>query len=63
MTQEFDRDGSGALDRVEFEQFLSKSGAYISTQETRTLFDSYDLNKDGKVVFPEMLSVLRVRIA
>lgn len=60
MIQEFDKDGSGALDKVEFEQFLSKSGAYITTQETRTLFESYDLNKDGKIVFPEMLSALRV---
>lgn len=58
--QQFDADGSGALDKVEFERFLSKAGAFISTQETRTLFDSYDLNKDGKLVFKEMLTALRV---
>ena len=35
-------------------------GVFLATQELRTVFDHFDLNKDGAVSYSELISVLRV---
>jgi len=32
----------------------------LATQELRTVFDTFDLNKDGSVSYAELIKVLRV---
>jgi Ca2+-binding EF-hand superfamily protein len=45
--QEFDINGNGCLDKLEFEEFTRKMGVFLSTQELRVVFEAFDLNCDG----------------
>lgn len=56
---EFDRDNSGYLDKDEFQKFLSKIGVFLTTQELRSIYDKYDLNKDGNIAYAEFISLIR----
>lgn len=58
--QEFDVNGNGSLDKLEFEEFTRKMGVFLSTQELRVVFEAFDLNCDGQISFAEMLETLRV---
>ena len=58
--QEFDTNGNGFLEKLEFEEFLRKMGAFLSTQELRVVFESFDINRDGLISYQEMLETLRV---
>lgn len=58
--QEFDANGNGFLEKLEFEEFLRKMGAFLSTQELRVVFESFDINRDGLISYQEMLETLRV---
>lgn len=34
-------------------------GAFLSTQELRVVFESFDINRDGLISYQEMLETLR----
>ena len=61
--QKYDVDNSGALNKVEFNNFLNSIGAFVTTQELRTVFDMFDLNKDGQIHYQEFLNTLRANMA
>lgn len=56
---EFDKDNSGYLDKDEFQKFLSKIGVFLTTQELRSIYDKYDINKDGNIAYAEFISLIR----
>lgn len=55
----FDLDGSGHLDKVEFEQFMRKVGMFLTTQELTVVFRNFDLNNDKRVHYKEFIEALR----
>lgn len=60
---QFDLDGSGKLNKVEFEKFVAKIGAFLTTQELTTVYNSFDLDKDGEIHFKEFVQALRTDFA
>jgi Ca2+-binding EF-hand superfamily protein len=54
-----DKNQNGTLERQEFNEFMNKLGVFLATQELRTVFDHFDLNKDGAISYAELISVLR----
>lgn len=59
----YDRSNTGSLDKQEFNEFLNKLGVFLATQELRTVFDKFDLNKNGAISYAELISVLRNNIS
>ncbi len=57
--QSFDVDGSGQLDKIEFEAFLRKVGMFLTTQELTVVFSKFDLNGDKQIHYKEFFEVLR----
>ena len=62
LIQEYDKDGSGYLDRLEFEEMMSKMGVFLARQELTTVYNHFDQNKDGNISYQEFLATLRVRL-
>ena len=60
--QSFDVNGDGVLDKIEFEEFTRQMGVFLTTQELRVVFDAFDLNKDGRVQYSELLTILKVSV-
>ena len=58
--QEFDRNRSGTLDKLEFEEFITKLGIFLATQELTTVYNHFDMNKDGMIQYDEFIGTLRV---
>ena len=44
--QSFDRNQDGVLQKLEFEEFMSQLGVFLSRQELRVVFDNFDQNKE-----------------
>src|SRR3990167_6481657 len=61
--QEHDRNQDGNLDKLELSLLMKKIGIFLSTQELTAVYSVFDLNKDGRVNFPEFVQTLRVGIA
>ena len=57
--QSFDIDGSGQLDKVEFEAFTRKVGMFLTTQELTVVFKHFDLNGDKQIHYKEFVEALR----
>lgn len=57
-----DVDGSGALDRVEFQKFLVElnEGAQVKDDEVAWVMEKADVNRDGKVQFVELIIAVSV---
>ena len=55
----FDIDGSGQLDKVEFENFTRKIGMFLTTQELTVVFRNFDINGDKQIHYKEFLEALR----
>jgi len=47
LMAQFDVDNSGKLSKDEFEKLLSTLGIFLTTQELRAVYDTYDSNRDG----------------
>ena len=60
--QQFDTNSNGVLDKLEFEEMMSKLGVFLSRQELRVVFDGFDANKDGNIQWAEFIEGLKVRI-
>lgn len=59
LFDQFDKDNSGTLSKLEFEEFLSKIGVFLARQELRVIYDCFDLNKDGQIQYSELVQSLR----
>ena len=57
--QTFDIDGSGMLDKIEFENFLRTVGIFLTTQELTVVFKNFDLNGDKMIHYKEFVEALR----
>jgi Ca2+-binding EF-hand superfamily protein len=57
--ESFDVDGSGQLDKVEFEAFTRKWGMFLTTQELTVVFKNFDLNGDKQIHYREFVDALR----
>lgn len=57
--QGFDIDGSGQLDKIEFENFMRKVGMFLTTQELTVVFKNFDLNGDKQIHYKEFIEALR----
>lgn len=55
----FDVDGSGQLDKIEFESFTRKVGMFLTTQELSVVFKHFDLNNDKQIHYKEFVGALR----
>lgn len=51
---------NGVLDKLEFEEFLAKIGVFLTTQELTTVYNNFDINKDGNIQYEEFINTLRV---
>ncbi|KAK3241898.1 hypothetical protein CYMTET_48379 [Cymbomonas tetramitiformis] len=61
--EQFDLDGSGALDQKELRHMVKRTFPLISRQETRSLLaalDRVDVDGDGKVSYNELMQALRL---
>lgn len=52
--------GNGCLEKLEFQEFLTSMGVFLSTQELRIVFENFDMNGDGQISYPEFLATLKV---
>ena len=59
--QQFDTNNNGVLDKLEFEEMMSKLGVFLTRQELRVVFDGFDTNKDGNIQWSEFIEGLKVR--
>lgn len=48
------------MDKLEFEEFLAKIGVFLTTQELTTVYNHFDVNKDGNIQYEEFINTLRV---
>ena len=51
IIQEYDIDRSGALDKLEFEEMISKLGIFMTTQELTAVYNQFDRNRDGQISY------------
>ncbi|EGR28430.1 hypothetical protein IMG5_175680 [Ichthyophthirius multifiliis] len=63
LMSEFDKDNSGKLDKYEFQNFLSRIGVFLSSQELRAVYDQYDTNKDEQISYAEFIQLIRTSIS
>jgi len=47
------------LNKVEFENFTSKIGMFLTTQQVTTLFNTFDANRDKRIHYKEFIDALR----
>lgn len=57
--EQFDTNQNGVLDKLEFEEMMSKLGVFLTRQELRVVFDTFDVNKDGNVQWTEFVEGLK----
>lgn len=54
-----DKDGSGSIDPAEFKYAMREFGLELSEIEVTEIVKHFDTNKDGKISFDELISMLR----
>lgn len=55
----FDDDNSRSLDQYEFKKAMNEQRLGLSDSEIITLFNAFDRNRDGSIVYDEFVRVLR----
>merc|ERR1712032_907266 len=60
---QFDANQNGVLDKLEFEEMMSKLGVFLTRQELRVVFDTFDANKDGNIQWGEFVEGLKSDIS
>ncbi|KAL4478841.1 hypothetical protein ABPG72_009667 [Tetrahymena utriculariae] len=63
LIAEFDIDNSGKLEKDEFLKLLSKLGVFLTTQELRAVYDTYDTNRDEQISYAEFVQMIRTTIS
>jgi len=58
-----DKDQSGTLNKLEFEELMSGLGVFLARQELRTIYDHFDYNKDGQITYAEFVQVLKTQMS
>ncbi len=48
------------MNKLEFEEFISKIGVFLARQELTTVYNFFDKNKDGQIQYDEFIGTLRV---
>ena len=61
IIQEYDIDRSGALDKLEFEEMISKLGIFMTTQELTAVYNQFDRNRDGQISYQEFINAIKVK--
>lgn len=61
--EQFDVNQNGVLDKLEFEEMMSKLGVFLARQELRVVFDTFDVNKDGNIQWTEFVEGLKSDIS
>ena len=56
----YDIDKSGSLDKLEFEEMISKLGIFMTTQELTAVYNQFDHNRDGKIAYDEFVNTVKV---
>lgn len=51
------------MEKLEFNEMLTKMGIFLSTQELRTVYDNFDLNNDGGISYKELSHVIRAVVS
>ena len=59
LFSQFDRNGNGSLDAIEFKQAMTSFGLPLSELEVSQCLKYFDTNKDGKISFVEFLGAIR----
>jgi Ca2+-binding EF-hand superfamily protein len=47
------------LDKLEFEEMLSKLGIFMTTQELTAVYNQFDKNHDGQISYDEFINTVR----
>ena len=50
---EFDKDGNGAIDLLEFRELVAALGLEVERAEAEALFDSIDSDEEGTIDYEE----------
>ena len=58
----FDTDGNGFIEATELQEAMKRGGASISDEEAKTMIAQADLDKDGRISFPEFQEMLRAKL-
>jgi Ca2+-binding EF-hand superfamily protein len=56
----FDEDNSGSVDKYELFYAMKMLGKPLSKQEVDSLFENFDVNKDGELNFEEFKKIIAV---
>jgi Ca2+-binding EF-hand superfamily protein len=48
------------LDKLEFEEMISKLGIFMTTQELTAVYNQFDHNRDGKIAYDEFVNTVKV---
>ncbi len=48
------------MDKLEFEEMLSKLGVFMTTQELTAVYNQFDKNRDGHISYEEFINTIRV---
>ena len=57
--KKYDSDGNGFLTVDEFQAVMSKTGRQMSRSEVKSMLQSLDSNKDGKISFEEFIKLFK----
>jgi len=60
---QFDVNNAGKLNKDQFNKLLSTLGVFLTTQELRAVYDTYDINHDENIAYAEFIQMIRTSIS